>query len=134
MPTERWAEQSAKWIVRKHKQSFTNVQVTKLLLQLETTIYTALVCSHFEYCLPVWAGLRRQILWQIDSVQTAATRCILDCPDLDAVERLEQLQLLSLSYRGEINNAVFLCKCMNNVYNFNILHTRQYVEHTKCTR
>ena len=91
-------------------------------------LFVSLVRSNLEYCIPVWGGLSKENSRKIEKVQRAATRYILDFPDLNYKERLCQLNLLPLSYRRELSDLNFFFKCINNIYDLPI---SDYVKFTR---
>ena len=83
-------------------------------------LYITIVRSQLEYCMSVWSGLTQQNVKDIERVQRAATRYILDYPDMSYKDRLSELNLLPLSYRRDIADAHFMFKYMHNIYNVHI--------------
>ena len=83
-------------------------------------LYLSFVRSLLEYCPQVWSGTTKHNIIAIERVQISATKCILGYPETGYKERLEELDILPLSYRREIVDTCFLFKCLNAEYNVEI--------------
>ena len=62
----------------------------------------ALVLSQLEYASEIWSPKSVRLIKLIEGVQRRATRLLL--PNLTYNERLQQLNLLPLVYRREVND------------------------------
>jgi hypothetical protein len=83
-------------------------------------LYLSFVRSLTEYCPQVWGGTTKHNIMALERVQRSATRFILGFPDNDYRERLEELDLLPLTFRRELLDVCFLYKCLNSEYNVDI--------------
>ena len=83
-------------------------------------LYLSLVLSELDYCTTVWSGTSFQNVLAIERVQRAATRYKLNYPDMCYKDRLRVLNLLPLSYRRDVADVPFMCRCINNMYNLNL--------------
>ena len=84
------------------------------------TLYQSLVRSNLDYASSVWAPHSRSHMLRLETIQRSASRYILHYPDNNYQQRCMELNLLPLSYRREINDILFLFKCMQGTYNVNI--------------
>ena len=82
-------------------------------------LYQSLVRSNLEYCSQAWNGLTITNRVKLERVQRAATRYILNFPDMSYVERLSKTNLLPLSFRRDVLDLKFLYKCINGQYHLN---------------
>jgi hypothetical protein len=60
-------------------------------------LYQSLVRSNLEYCTQAWNGLTKCNRIKLERVHCAATRYILNYPDISYTERLATLNVLPLS-------------------------------------
>ena len=71
-------------------------------------LYVSLVRSNLEYCSQIWSGTTKQNVIKLERVQRSATRYILSYPvNKNYTARLNELNLLPLSYRREMQDIIF---------------------------
>ena len=72
--------------------------------------------SKLFYCLMVWANTSKTNIHKLQLVQNFAGRIILGLRKFDHIsEGLSSLRMLSVKDRLEINDAVMVFKCLNNL-------------------
>ena len=81
-----------------------------------TTLYRTLVRCNSEYCFSVWFPSTVSDTMAIESIQRAATRYILNYPEIKYDQRCTMLNLHSLSYRREITDLLYVFKCVKGYY------------------
>ena len=75
-----------------------------------------------------WSPHTKRNISNLEQVQRRATRFILG-RDYSEHERLSKLNLLPLQYHREINDVVYIFKCLKNVYKINSNSTRALIGH-----
>ena len=83
------------------------------LLHLNTNVkglYRTLVRSDLEYCSSVWSPSTVSDTKAIESIQRAATRYILNYPEIKYDQRCTML------YRREITDLLYVFKCIKGYY------------------
>jgi hypothetical protein len=78
-------------------------------------LYTTLVRSNLEYCTQAWNGLTARNRVKLERVQRAATRYILNFPNISYTDRLSLLNLLPLSFRRDMLDLKFYYKSVNRL-------------------
>ena len=100
-------------------------------------LYTSLVRSNLEYCTQAWNGLTARNKIKIERVQRAATRYILNYPNLTYPERLLKTNLLPLSFRRDMLDLKFFYKSLHGIIIFDkntfIHFTCNNARHTRNT-
>lgn len=103
-------------------------------LKVKLQLYTTLVRSQLEYCTQSWNSLTKGNKVKLERVQRAATRFILNYPNMSYVQRLVKLNLLPLSIRRDILDLKFFYKCMNNNIDIDINNFVTFVCNSTITR
>ena len=80
------------------------------------SLYHTLVRSNLEYCSSVWSPSTVPDTKAIESIQRAATRYILNYPEIKYGQRCTMLHLHPLSYRREITDLINVFKCINGYH------------------
>ena len=95
-----------------------------LPVNLKKQLYLSLVRSHLTYCSQIWRPRLVKDILSIECVQRHATKYILHYSNLDYQSRLVTLKLLPLMYWLELQDVLFLIKCLKdendtmNIYNY----------------
>ncbi len=82
--------------------------------QLKKHLYTSLVKSHITYCSQLWRPRLIKDILSVERVQRKATKYILNNYSLDYKTRLERIHLLPLMYWLEMQDIMFLVKCLQD--------------------
>ena len=77
-------------------------------VNVTTSLYRTLVRSNLEYCSSVWSPSTVSDTKAIESIQKAATRYILNYPEIKYDQRCTMLNLQPLSYRREITDLLYV--------------------------
>ena len=85
-------------------------------VNVTTSLYRTLVRSNLEYCSSVWSPSTVSDTKAIESIQRAATRYILNYPEIKYDQRCTMLNLHPLSYRREITDLLYVFKCIKGYY------------------
>ena len=85
-------------------------------VNVTTSLYRTLVQSNWEYCSSVWSPSTVSDTKVIESIQRAATRYILNYPEIKYDQRCTMLHLHPLSYRREITDLLYVYKCIKGCY------------------
>ena len=75
------------------------------------SLYRTLVRSNLEYCSSVWSPSTVSDTKATESIQRAATRYILNYPEIKYDQRCTMLRLHPLSYRRESTDLLYVFKC-----------------------
>ena len=91
-------------------------------------LYTAIVRPHLEFANTIWHPYLKKHINSIESVQRRATKLISSLKDLPYCERLQRLQLPSLSFRRLRGDMIETYKILHGVYDTKVcsflnLHT-----------
>ena len=81
-------------------------------VNVTTSLYRTLVRSNLEYCSSVWSPSTVSDTKAIESIQRAATRYILNYPEIKYDQRCTMHHLHPLSYRREITDLLYVFKCI----------------------
>ena len=84
--------------------------------EMFVALYTSLVRPHLEYGASVWSPFKKMYIDQIEGVQRRATRQVKSISHLSYEERLEKLNLFSLSFRRCRGDMIETFKILNDVY------------------
>ena len=79
-------------------------------------LYKALVRPHLEYVHTAWSPYKTSIVDCLEDVQRRATRMLPGMKGKDYEERLRQLNLPSMTYRGLRGDMIEAFKILNNIY------------------
>ena len=85
-------------------------------VNVTTSLYCTLVRSNLEYCSSVWSPSTVSDTKAIKSIQRAATRYILNYPEIKYDQRCTMLHQHPLSYRREITGLLYVFKCIKGYY------------------
>ena len=85
-------------------------------VNVTTSLYRTLVRSNLEYCSSVCSPSTVSDTKAIESIQRAATRYILNYPEIKYDQRCTMLHLHPLSYRREITDLLYVFKCIKGYY------------------
>ena len=85
-------------------------------VNVTTSLYCTLVRSNLEYCSSVWSPSTVSDAKAIESIQRAATRCILNYPEIKCDQRCTMLHLHPLTYRCEITYFLYVFKCIKGYH------------------
>ena len=85
-------------------------------VDVTTSLYRTLVRSNLEHCSSVWSPSTVSDTKAIESIQRAATRYILNYPEIKYDQRCTMLNLHPLSYRREITDLLYVFKCNKGYY------------------
>ena len=77
-------------------------------------LYKSLVLTLLDFTSPVWSPHFMKQIKSLESVQRAMSKYILSNWDISYVERCQDLKLLPLSFKREVNDLLFLFKILNN--------------------
>ena len=96
-------------------------------------MYLALVKSQLCYATEVWSPSNAKLQILLERVQRQATRWILRTKvgELSYEDRLKSLNLLPLTYDGEIRDLVLVYKCIFGHTDLNINQLLTFVEHNR---
>jgi hypothetical protein len=86
------------------------------------SLYKALVRSHFEYAVPVWAPYKQKHINAIESIQRRATKMIPGFKELEYEDRLRKLKLPTLVYRRLRGDMIETFKVLKGVYDKEVTH------------
>lgn len=81
-------------------------------------LYKALCLSILDYCSPVWSPQVKLYIKKVEAVQRSMSKFLLNNFDISYSQRCNDLRILPLSFRREINDLLFIFKCMYG--NFNV--------------
>ena len=87
-----------------------------------------------SYCTQSWNSLTKGNKVKLERVQRAATRYILNFPEINYVERLLKLNLLPLSIRRDIFDLKFFYKCLHNNASINVNNYVTFVQNHSINR
>ena len=85
-------------------------------VNVTSSLYRTLLQSNLEYCSSAWSPSTVSDTKAIESIQRAATRYILNYPEIKYDQRCIMLHLHPLSYRGEITDLLYVVKCIKGYY------------------
>ena len=85
-------------------------------VNVTTSLYRTLVQINLEYCSSVWSPSTISDTKAIESIQRAATRYILNYPEIKYQQRCTMLHLHPLSYRRENTDLIYVLKCIKRYY------------------
>ena len=103
-------------------------------------LYVSLVRSNLTYCSQLWRPYLLKDIQKIERVQRRATKYILNNYENDYKQRLIKLHLLPIMYFYELQDIMYLDKCIkdppnnvaNGIHHFcNIKHPFWYIKQTK---
>ena len=83
-------------------------------VQLKKQLYLALVRSHVSYCCQLWRPYHLKDIQSIERIQRHATKYILKDYQSDYRSRLLSLNMLPLMYWLDLQDIVFLVKCLKD--------------------
>ena len=90
----------------------------------------SLVKSHVSYCCQLWQTFLIKDIQSIEKIQRRATKYILNDSSSDYKSRLLSLNVLPLIYWLDLQDLVFLVKCLKDPHNtMNILLLRKFCKH-----
>ena len=101
------ANKMAGWIRRSFQ--FMNKDIFVLL-------YKSMVRSHIEYAACVWNPYLWKFIDKLEEVQIRATKMVPELKHMEYHERLEALQLPTLSYRRVRGDMITVYKIINKIY------------------
>jgi len=102
-------------------------------IQVKKQLFISLVRSQLLYCSQIWRPQLIKDILTLERIQRRATKYILNDYESSYKSRLEQLHLLPLMYTYELNDLMFLIKCLKQPSDhFNIYHHIQFA--TSSTR
>ena len=76
------------------------------------SLYLSLVRSHLVYCSPLWRPQLKQSIISLERLQKRASKYILNDFTSNYKERLTKIHLLPLMMLFELNDILFLIKCL----------------------
>ena len=76
------------------------------------SLYLSLVRSHMVYCSPLWRPQLKQSIISLERLQKRASKYILNDFTSNYKERLTKIHLLPLMMLFELNDILFLIKCL----------------------
>ena len=79
-------------------------------------LYKSLVRSHLDYCVTTWAPYKKHQIDAIEKVQRRATKQIPEMNNLSYSQRLQKLELPSLSYRRFRADMIETFKIVTGIY------------------
>ena len=85
-----------------------------LPVNLKTQLYISLVRSHLCYCSQIWRPNLIKDITNLECIQRKATKFILNDYASDYKSRLEALQMLPLTLWFELQDIMFLVKCLQD--------------------
>ena len=95
---------------------------------LKGQLYVAFIRSKLAYCCQLWRPYAIKYIVMLEKVQQRATKFVLNDYNSDYRHRLHKLDLLPLMYWYEIQDLLFLIKCLQNPPdNFNIYDCISFV-------
>lgn len=83
-------------------------------VNLKKQLYLSLVRSHLCYCSQIWRPNLIKDITNIERIQRKATKFILNDYTSDYKSRLEALQMLPLTLWFELQDIMFLVKCLQD--------------------
>ena len=83
-------------------------------VHLKKSLYLSLVRSKISYCSQVWSPMYIKDIKRLETVQRRASKFILSYQPLNYKERLISLDLLPLMYWFDLQDVLFLVKCLKN--------------------
>nr|CAH8862242.1 unnamed protein product [Trichobilharzia regenti] len=89
---------------------------TRITRDMFTSLYTSLVRSRLENCIQAASPCLKGDSHILESVQRKATRMVHGIANLSYEERLDSLNLFSLSYRRQRGDLITMFKILNNDY------------------
>ena len=98
-------------------------------VRLKKQLYITIVRSHFSFCPQLWKPLYAKDFLNLERVQRRATKYLLNDFVSDYKTRLHQLHLLPLSLWLDLQDIMFLIKCLKGQgedNNFNIFDYIQF--------
>ena len=87
---------------------------TTLPIHLKKHLYLSLVRSHLTYCSQIWRPRHLKDILCLERIQRRATKYILSDSHSDYKSRLISLQLLPLMYWFDLQDVLFLVKCLKD--------------------
>ncbi|PJE77527.1 hypothetical protein CI610_03548 [invertebrate metagenome] len=99
-----------------------------------TLLFKALVRPHLEYAASVWNPFRINDIDLIENVQRRATKLIPGLKTLSYSERLERLNLPTLSHRRTRGDVINVFKIMNNIYDSRVTKNFFQMDNNNRTR
>ena len=89
-------------------------------VNVSTSLYRTLVRSNLEYCSSVWSPSTVSDTKAIESIQRAATRYILNYPEIKYEPRCTMLHLHPLSFRHEITDllGLYIFECIRDTLTY----------------
>ena len=94
-------------------------------IRLKKQLYLILVKSHVSYCCQLWRPYLLKDIQSIERIQRRATKYILNDYDSDYRSRLLSLNMLPLMYWLDLQDLVFLVKCLKDPND--TLNIHQYI-------
>ena len=88
----------------------------KAPINVTSYLYSTLVRSNLEHCSTVWSPFNFNEMQALEFIQRAATRYILQYPDVEYSERCTTLNLLPLSFRRDCADLIFFFKYSHGLY------------------
>ena len=109
--------------VLKHISHFTNSShcIFHITTNIQLNLYFSLVQSKFMYCSQLWRPRLIKDITCLERVQRRATKFVLNDFTSNYKSRLTSLNLFPLTYWLEIQNLMFLIKCIKYMYPLTIL-------------
>ena len=99
-------------------------------VKLKRQLYLTLVKSHVSYCCQLWRPFLIKDIQSIEKIQRRATKYILNDSSSDYKSRLLSLNMLPLMYWLDLQDLVFLVKCLKDPHNtILILSLRKFCKH-----
>ena len=86
-------------------------------VKLKRQLYLTLVKSHVSYCCQLWRPFLIKDFQSIEKIQRRATKYILNDSSSDYKSRLLSLNMLPLMYWLDLQDLVFLVKCLKDPHN-----------------
>ena len=88
----------------------------KAPMNVKLQLFKSLCLPLVDYCSPVWSPQSKFNIRRIESIQRSMTKYLTPISaDLPYVQRLTDLHLLPLTFRREINDLLFLYKCIHGL-------------------
>ena len=105
-----------------HKQTAAAVKKANSILGLITKsfvafdkvflglLYKSLVCPHLEYCNVIWRPIYKGDIIAVEKIQRRATKLVPESKHLSYQDRLQALDIPSLSYRRQRGDMIATCE------------------------